>query len=181
MDSFARIAFDEAPVGIVLSERRIIRACNRSFAAMLGYAREQLLGQSFRMLYASQQEFERIRDIGLEPLRARGNYSDERLVLRRDGSRVWCRFRARTLTPQAPLDRTVLSFAVISETAPGVALSTRERQVVRLLARGMTSKEVARELSLSPRTIEDVRARLLRKFEVRNVAEMLAHLTGVEV
>ncbi len=181
MHRLAQLAFDEAPIGIVLTERRIIRACNRSFAAMLGYAREHLLGQSFRMLYASQQEFERIRDIGLEPLRQGGAYSDERLVLRRDGSRIWCRFRARTLTPQAPLERTVLSFAVISETAPGVTLTARERQVVRLLARGMTSKEVARDLSLSPRTIEDVRARLLRKFKVRNVAELLARLTGVEV
>lgn len=181
MHSLAQIAFDQAPIGIVLSERRIIRACNRTFADMLGYRRRDLIGQSFRMLYASQQEFERIRDIGLGPLRQGGAYSDERLVLRRDGSRIWCRFRARTLTPEAPLDRTVLSFAVISETAPGVALTARERQVVRLLARGMTSKEVARDLSLSPRTIEDVRARLLRKFEVRNVAELLARLTGVEV
>jgi DNA-binding NarL/FixJ family response regulator len=50
--------------------------------------------------------------------------------------------------------------------------------VVSGLAHGRTSKEIARHLGLSPRTIEDVRARLLRKFEVRNVTELLTRLTG---
>ncbi len=181
MDALARLAFDEAPVGLVLTERRIIRACNRTFAAMLGYERSDLLNRSFRMLYASQAEFERIRDIGLAPLRTRGDYSDERLVLRRDGRRIWCRFRAHTLTPDAPLERTILSFALISDTAPRAMLSPRERQVVALLARGLTSKQAARELALSPRTVEDVRARLLKKFSVKNAAELLARLTGVEI
>jgi len=44
----------------------------------------------------------------------------------------------------------------------------------------MTSKEAARDLAISPRTVEDFRARLLRKFQVKNTAELLAHLTGVE-
>ncbi|MFV2038150.1 MAG: LuxR C-terminal-related transcriptional regulator, partial [Paracoccaceae bacterium] len=59
-------------------------------------------------------------------------------------------------------------------------LTPRERQVVLLLSRGMTSKEAARELAISPRTVEDFRARLLKKFKVRNTAELLAHLIGVE-
>ncbi len=179
-DALIRLAFDAAPVGIVLSENRVIRAANLTFCRLVGYRREELLGRSFRMLYASRAEFERIRDIGLERLRARGDYSDERLVLRRDGSRFWCRFRAHTLTPEDPLRRTILSFARIAETAPRALLSPRERQVVGLLARGMTSKEAARALGLSPRTIEDVRARLLKKFRARNSSELLAQLTGLE-
>lgn len=46
------------------------------------------------------------------------------------------------------------------------------------LSRGRTSKEIAQVLELSPRTIEDVRARLLKKFEVKNVAVLLARLSG---
>jgi len=179
-DHLNSLAFEEAPIGIVLTEQRIIKSCNRTFAQMVGFAKDQLMGHSFRMLYSSRQEFDRIRDIGLRPLREKGIYSDERIMRRRDGSHFWCRFRAHTLTRDAPLDRTILSFAVISDTVPNVILTPRERQVVLLLSKGMTSKEAARDLAISPRTVEDFRARLLKKFQVKNTAELLAHLTGVE-
>lgn len=171
-----KLAYDEAPVGIVLTEERVIRACNRAFAEMLGYSRADLLGQSFRVLYASDDEFDRVRDIGLAPLQATSAYTDERMMLRRDGGQLWCRFRAHALVPEAPLARLVMTFAVIAD-SPAVPLSPRERQVVGGLGRGLTSKEIARELGLSPRTIEDVRARLLRRFAVRNATELLARLT----
>lgn len=176
---FREMAFEEAPVGIVLSEHRIIRACNRTFETMLGYDRQALLGQSFRMLYSTSEEFDRIRDVGLEPLKAEGVYSDERLVRRVDGGMLWCRFRAHSLTPKDPLAQVVMSFAQISE-APPVSLSPRERQVLGRISRGKSSKEVARELGLSPRTIDDVRSRLLRRFSVRNTAELLARLTFLD-
>lgn len=176
MSEWDRLAYDAAPVGIVMTKQRVICACNLGFAEMLGYQRDALLGQSFRLLYDTAEEFERVRDIGLAPLRASSAYSDERLVRRRDGGHVWCRFRAQSLTPEEPLAQLVMSFAVIMDGAP-VALSVRERQVVSGLGRGLTSKEIARDLGLSPRTIEDVRARLLKRFQVRNAAELLAHLT----
>ena len=99
-------------------------------------------------------------------------------MLRSDGSRIWCRFRARTLTPQAPLTRTVLSFALIDDSTSGPKLPHRERDILLLLSRGLTSKEMARTLGLSPRTVEDVRARLLKKFKVKNVALLLSRLGG---
>ena len=173
------LAFDEAPIGIVLTEHRIIRACNRTFARMLGYEKADLIDQSFRMLYATGEEFDRIRDIGLEPLKRDELYSDERLVQSRDGKGVWCRFRAHSLTPLDPLAKVVMSFARIAETPP-VSLSPRERQVLGQISRGMTSKEIARELALSPRTIDDVRTRLLRRFDARNTAELLARLTYLD-
>ena len=53
---------------------------------------------------------------------------------------------------------------------------TREREVVTQLAHGLTSKQIARELGLSPRTVEMHRARLLRKLGVRSTTQLLAHL-----
>lgn len=180
MDEFSKLAFEQAPIGIVLTENRIIKACNQTFVDMFGYSREELINQSFRLLYETRREFDQIRDIGLAPLRESGNYTDERLMLHRDGSMFWCRFRAHTLTPDDPLGQTVLTFADISEIHQSITLTPRERQVVVLLRQGQTSKEIARSLSISPRTVEDYRAKLLAKFEVKNVAELLAQLVGLE-
>ena len=178
--TFSQLAFDHAPMGIVLTENRIIKACNLTFANLFGYTREELINQSFRMLYKTRDEFNGIRDVGLAPLRETGYYTDERIMLHRDGSMFWCRFRAHTLTPEDPLERTILSFADISTTHLSIALTPRERQVVMLLRKGNTSKEIARSLAISPRTVEDYRAKLLSKFNVKNVAELLAHLVGME-
>ncbi len=178
MDELAKLAFERAPIGIVLTENRIIKACNQTFVDLFGYSRDELISQSFRMLYETRREFDDIRDIGLTPLRETGSYTDERLMLHRDGSMFWCRFRAQTLTPDDPLGQTVLTFSDISETHQTIALTPRERQVVMLLRKGQTSKEIARNLSISPRTVEDYRATLLAKFEVKNVAELLAQLVG---
>lgn len=174
-----RLAYDHAPIGIVLTAHRIIESCNTTFSALSGYAKDQLLGQSFRLLYNSEAEFLQTRDIGLEPLRRSGDYADERMLRHASGHAIWCRFRARTLTPDDPLARIVMSFAPITPRRDGPALTPRERQVVTWLARGKTSKEIAQVLGLSPRTIEDVRARLLRKFGVRNAALLLARLSDL--
>ncbi|HIP22328.1 MAG TPA: PAS and helix-turn-helix domain-containing protein [Rhodobacteraceae bacterium] len=174
-----QIAFDLAPIGIVLTENRIIKSCNLSFAHMFGYAREDLIAQSFRMLYPSATEFDAIRDVGLKALSATGEYSDERIMHRRDGTPFWARVRVATPTPESPLSRAILSFADISGKRPEVELTPREKQVVMRLGQGRTSKEIARELGLSPRTIDDYRARLLRKFDVRNIAELLSRIMGV--
>lgn len=179
-DALALLAYDEAPIGIVLTEERIIKSCNATFCELFGYQKTELIGQSFRMLYATRKEFDSFRDIGIKPLQEKGIYSDERLMRRRDGTPFWCRFRAHTLDRDNPLSRTVLSFALISETLPNVQLTQRERQIVMQLSKGLTSKEIGRELSLSPRTIEDVRSRLLKKFDVKNATELLAHMTGVD-
>lgn len=179
MENPDQLAFDHAPIGIVMTEERVIRTCNHTFCDIFGYTKPELNNKSFRMLYSSRAEFDDIRDVGLEPLKSHGAYSDERIMQHRDGTRFWCRFRALTLTPDQPMARMVLSFAVIGEPGPAVALTPRERQVVMLLSRGLTSKGIARELEISPRTVEDFRARLLKKFNARNVAELLAHLVGV--
>lgn len=146
---------------------------------MFGYEREALINQSFRILYASDQDFEGIRDVGLGQLRAGLPYCDERLLMRKDGLAFWCRFRATTLQPEDPLARVVLSFALVDPTQKSASLTTRERQVIVGLKKGYTSKQIARELGLSHRTIEDVRARLLKKYSVKNSMELLSAVVGI--
>ncbi len=49
-----------------------------------------------------------------------------------------------------------------------VRLSAREREVLRLLAKGSTDREIAQALTISPRTAETHVAAILRKLDVRN-------------
>lgn len=172
-----QLAYEMAPVGIVLTENRIIRACNPEFARMFGFDRSALIDQSFAILYPSFEEFIRIRNIGVQPLRENAAYSDERVMARADGSLFWCRVRGRTLTTKGdPLAKAVWSIADLSHTRPMTQLSTRERQIMMHLFDGRTSKEIAKVLAISPRTVETYRARLLSKFGAANVVELMTRV-----
>lgn len=59
----------------------------------------------------------------------------------------------------------------VSDGARIAALSAREREVLELLMMGKQNKEVARDLGLSPRTVELHRARMLAKLGVGSLAE----------
>jgi DNA-binding NarL/FixJ family response regulator len=63
------------------------------------------------------------------------------------------------------------AFAALPGAAPPVdpeldQLSAREREVLRLIARGYTYKEVARELSISSKTVESHVSAVLRKLQL---------------
>jgi DNA-binding NarL/FixJ family response regulator len=52
-------------------------------------------------------------------------------------------------------------------------LSERERGVLRLLAQGRRTKEIAAELGLSPKTVETYRARLMSKLDIDNLSGLV--------
>jgi two-component system response regulator NreC len=54
-------------------------------------------------------------------------------------------------------------------------LTAREVEVLRLIALGHTSVEIARQLELSPRTVETHRARILRKLASTTRAQLVAY------
>ena len=68
MENLTKLAFDSAPIGVVLTENRIIRTCNTMFCDMTGFRMEELVDQSCRILYSSEAEFDRVRDIGIQAL-----------------------------------------------------------------------------------------------------------------
>jgi two-component system response regulator DctR len=56
--------------------------------------------------------------------------------------------------------------------APLALLSEREQEVLRLVLAGKPSRQVAEELSISARTVEFHRARIMQKLGVRSAAEL---------
>jgi two-component system, NarL family, invasion response regulator UvrY len=63
------------------------------------------------------------------------------------------------------------------ERLPHEALSSREYQVMCMIASGKTVSEAARELALSVKTISTHRARILGKMKLRNTAELIRYAT----
>lgn len=59
-------------------------------------------------------------------------------------------------------------------------LTPREKQVLRLVAEGWTSKEIGAQLKISPKTVEVFRQNLLRKVGVKNSVQLvlLARVRG---
>ncbi len=54
-------------------------------------------------------------------------------------------------------------------------LSRREQDVVRLVVAGMTSKEIAKEMKLNPRSVETHRYRIMKKLELKNVVDLVRY------
>jgi PAS domain S-box-containing protein len=119
----ALLAFEFAPVGLVLSHQRTVIRCNSRMCRMFGYTMGELEGRSLSRLYPSADEFDRIGAIGLERMRRENHYVDERIMKRRSGEHFWCRVRGQSLTPDNPFERSVWSFADISDIRPIVDLA----------------------------------------------------------
>ena len=66
-----------------------------------------------------------------------------------------------------------LIVANLSGPEPETLLSERETQVVRLVAEGKITKEIAEQLFVSTRTVETHRSRIMKKLGVANTAEMV--------
>ncbi|MDH4152199.1 MAG: LuxR C-terminal-related transcriptional regulator [Nitrospira sp.] len=54
-----------------------------------------------------------------------------------------------------------------------VSITPRQREILRLVALGHTNREIAGSLGISVRTVEVHRFNLMRRLNVRNVAQLL--------
>ncbi|WP_295855665.1 PAS and helix-turn-helix domain-containing protein [uncultured Xylophilus sp.] len=177
-----RLAFELAPLGLAISRERTIVDCNRALCEMFGATREQLVGQSFRILYPSADEYERAGARIAPVMNAAGRYADDRVMRRVDGrlrgEPFWCHVTGRAFDRGRPHAAGIWSFEDLSaQRSVRAELTPREREVAaHLTSGGRTSKEIARALGLSPRTVEFYRARLMRKYGATSAADLLQRL-----
>ena len=181
MDIDYRVAFDLAPVGLVLSRNRTIVDCNQRLCEMFGASQGQLVGQSFQVLYPSAAEYERIGARMAPILNRNGTYADDRIMKRVagrfTGDLFWCHVTGRALNRDAPHEAGIWTFEDLSASRPVKAeLTPREREVAAQLMNGLTSKQIGKVLGISHRTVEIYRARLMRKFKASTTADLVHKL-----
>lgn len=174
-----RLAFEMAPVGLVISRNRTMEDCNQRLCEMFGTSRELLIGQSFQLLYPSADEYERQGARMAPILNAKGLYADNRIMRRANGENFWCHITGRALDRNNPHASGIWSFEDLSAQRPVKAeLTGREREVAARLLEGLTSKEIGRTLGISHRTVEIYRARLMRKYGASTAADLVHKLVA---
>ena len=181
MDIDYRLAFTMAPVGLVLSRNRVIVDCNAYLCEMFGAVREQLINQSFQVLYPSADEFQRTGERITPILNRHGTYADDRIMKRFDGrfkgQTFWCHVTGRALNREVPHESGIWCFEDLSASRTVKAdLTPREREVAAYLMQGLTSKQTGKLLTISHRTVEIYRARLMRKYQAVTAADLVHKL-----
>ena len=179
-----------SPIASVISNPRLpgnpIIAVNRAFCALTGYGPEDILGRDCRFLAGPAPEpwpTDRIR----QGARARRATLVEILNYKRDGTP----FRNAVLVaPVFSQDGALEYFLVLQVELDDDAisptsrrhqraveivrdLSPRQREVLQQIAAGQRSKQIARNLDLSEKTVKMHRALLLEKLGTHNIADAI--------
>tara|TARA_R110001583_G_scaffold185046_2_gene344926 strand:+ start:13050 stop:13637 length:588 start_codon:yes stop_codon:yes gene_type:complete len=171
------LAFRVSPTPQVITRDRVIAHFNPAFSALFGYAPSELQGQLILRLYPSMADFREIGDRCLHWLEHNRTYSDERFMQNKRGEVFWARARGITLTPAKPFELMVWSFETIdAPLGSTTSLTAREREISTYIVNGLTCKEIARRLGISHRTVETHRARLMKKLDAKNTAELVSKI-----
>lgn len=172
--------FESMPVAVIVAENRVMTDCNLAAMRMFRGRREDIVAQPFSILYPDQDEF-MAAGRRMEPLLSgRMVQYDNRIMRRLDGSHFWVTVRGHAFNPAIPFEMTVWSFSELSDRPEqfqtAIQLTQRERDVAALLVDKLTSKQIAKALDISPKTVDIHRASLLKKYGVPSTRELLQKL-----
>lgn len=176
LDELISIGFAEAPIALLVLSNRRIMTCSRAVEDVFGWHRDELVGQSIRVLYPTAFDYESTGARWLQYLKSRTRYQDERFMQHKSGEIFWTRASGVTLAPHEPFELMVWTFDKPGGDSPVWMLTRREREVAQLIANGRTSKEVAQTLKISHRTVEVHRAAVMRKLGAANLAELISKI-----
>jgi PAS domain S-box-containing protein len=96
------LILESANAGIIMVVDRKQIAVNRGMEEMFGYTREEMLGQSTRMYYPSDESFAAFGQAAY-PVLAEGRAFEIEVELRRkDGRPLWTKYNGRAVDPAAP-------------------------------------------------------------------------------
>ncbi len=107
--------FRTAPVGIILVINRIVKEVNDTICRVSGYTREEIIGQSARIAYPSDEEYERVGAEVYRQLAVGGMATLETTLRRKDGSLIPVLFSASLMYPGEPAKGVVFTALDITE------------------------------------------------------------------
>jgi DNA-binding NarL/FixJ family response regulator len=73
------------------------------------------------------------------------------------------------------VSRTVVTAYLTRSDLPPDPLTSREREILQLIAEGETTKEIAWRLGLSAKTVESHRIRLMRKLDIHETVTLVRY------
>jgi DNA-binding NarL/FixJ family response regulator len=85
-------------------------------------------------------------------------------------SRVIESYQARVNVPKRPITSPPGSQNLIDS-----QLTTRQREVLRLIAEGFTTKEIAQQLNISAKTVDAHRTQLMRELNIHDIAGLVRY------
>ncbi|MDX2440776.1 MAG: PAS domain S-box protein, partial [Desulfobacterales bacterium] len=112
--------FRAAPTGIGLIRDRVICQMNDRFSEMVGYSRDELIGQSARMFYPSDEEFEYVGEEKYIQISKKGTGTVETKLQTKDGKII------DVLLSSTPIDLNDLSKGVTFTALDITYLKTKE-------------------------------------------------------
>ncbi len=139
-----------APVGVSRVVNRTLLEVNHQFCQSLGYDREELIGQSARLLYPTTEEFEAVGTILYKQIRKYSVGTMETRWQRKDGTVFPVLLSASSLRPTNPDDGTTFTALDLStnkqDAARVKASEERYRQLVDSLAEGVVNQNADGEI-----------------------------------
>jgi len=103
-EATTRSILKAAPIGIGLVKNRVFRWVNDRMCEMTGYAAEELIGRSARILYHDEEEFLRVGRTKYGAIAERGVGEVETQWRCRDGRRIEILLRSAPIHPDRPAD-----------------------------------------------------------------------------
>ncbi|MBT7166669.1 MAG: PAS domain S-box protein, partial [Victivallales bacterium] len=149
--------FAAAPVGIGLLRDRQFVTVNDQFCQMIGREREEFIGQSARMLYASNEEYERVGRDKYGQIRKHGTGSVETRFLPKEGAMI------DVILSSTPLDRDDWSKGVTF-----TALDITKR------------KRTERQIQLETEVLESLNSPAPQREIVRKIAAAIRRRAGLQ-
>ena len=91
-----------SPVGIALVRKRILDWTNKAMYHMLGYEEGSLLGETARVLYPDDEEYDRVGRVLYPGIGETGMGQTETRLVKKDGSIIHCYIQMCALNPSDP-------------------------------------------------------------------------------
>ncbi len=174
--------FVNSHIGLVICQQETgqLVVANKAFAEMTGYDQAELVNLCYKDM-VPEEAMQWIREVIVTKLENE-NASDvfDHRIVQKTGGRVWLQSRIYKISDDFVLVKHIdITEAKITEAELMRSLNLQkkplpktvsgtERAIARLVAAGMSSKEIADHVNLAPRTVDNHRSNIRRKLNVSN-------------